>query len=354
MLHSEFKAEEQKSDIARYELNSLEKDKDGRYATPNMPCGILPFYINDNNEIFWGCVETNRVGVTVTTPPAGTQDIIAISDDGTKLKLEATKPIPKTEHSFLKEHEGKAFSGQNFHNIVACLIENGFHVFVESPLVTAEHETFEEHGVDLRKDIGKHLSSLVDLYEFQPQTIAAKRGTTTQKIFVAHLSENIGIELSHTDKIEEKIAINRGRKFYERGIWGTLGEFKINLAQARLNAEMENMNDSSGLSKEQKELITAELNAFESRLQLLEKLEKTISSHLNEKGYIIKSAAQAEKLEFSILPGCRANSSHEAFYSRGILNQHGQSSSGSSASKNDESSSPRASKSPMMSMSNID
>ncbi|GEM_PF-3705036 len=51
-----------------------------QYYFPNTPCGILPFYINEN-KIVWGCVESNRVGPIVVAPPGGTQDIIAQNEN---------------------------------------------------------------------------------------------------------------------------------------------------------------------------------------------------------------------------------------------------------------------------------
>ena len=80
--------------IADYPLCPMEKDSTGKYLFPNMPCGILPFYIV-NNKIMWGCVESNRVGAIAVAPPAGTQDIIIFKGDES-LTIEVAKPFPFT------------------------------------------------------------------------------------------------------------------------------------------------------------------------------------------------------------------------------------------------------------------
>ena len=200
----------------------------------------------------------------------------------------------------MKDFTGKPFSGQNYQDIIDCLLKNNFEVFLESPIATAIHETLEEHGVDLRKDVGKDNHLLVDLFEFMPQIIQAKRGTTNQKIIVAYLEGNEGVELKHTNKIEQKIRINEGREFYEEGAWKTLDDIKLILVNEQTKHAKKNNFDTL-LNQEQLELISAELKAFESRIQLLEKIEKSIVNHMKHLNFNINSTSSLEALEFSVV-----------------------------------------------------
>jgi len=112
---------------------------------------------------------------------------------------------------------------------------------------------------------------------------------TTQKIFVAHLKDSNGVLLRHTNKIEQKILENKGREFYEKGTWQTLEEIKIIFLEQE--AKYKNSNYK---------LAQAELIAFESRIKLLEKIERSVCKYL--KDYMVNSSAQSEALEYTILP----------------------------------------------------
>jgi hypothetical protein len=204
--------------------------------------------------------------------------------------------LPELNKDFLKSFTGKNVSGQNYQEIITCFVDNGYQVFLENMSTTAAHETYEEHGTDLRTNIGKDHNSLINMYDFEPQSIKAKRGMTTQKVYVAHLSELAkNIQLNYTDKIEEKILINKGRSFYEKGIWCTLKELKASFQSEKINQK--NMN--AGLTSEQISLIEAELIALESRIELIEKIEVSVISHL--KDLKINSMAQAPKIQFGIM-----------------------------------------------------
>ncbi len=58
-----------------------------------MRCGVLPYCLDKDNQIIWGCVESNRVGPVTIAPAAGIQDIFAIRD-GQRFVLEVGKPFP--------------------------------------------------------------------------------------------------------------------------------------------------------------------------------------------------------------------------------------------------------------------
>ncbi|STX51458.1 Uncharacterised protein [Legionella busanensis] len=281
-------------DITGYELTRLEKDINGKYIFPNMPCGILPFFINNEDQIVWGCVETNRVGVTAIAPPAGTQDIIALKNNH-RLTFEVAKPLKENNYEFLQSFVGKPISNEIYQNLITSLIQEGFDVYIEHPLATAAHETKEEHGIDLHIKEGAHSNLLVSMFEFDPQTILAKRGTTTQKIFAAHLTPPGNVTLNYTDKIEEKIDLNKGRPFYEKGIWTTLEDLKLSLEKEQQLFKARKEAGILPFNLKQIALIEAEFKAYASRIELIEKIESSIKTNLN---CVIASKANLPSLDF--------------------------------------------------------
>lgn len=286
------------TDIAGYKLDPIEKNEYGEYLFPAMPCGILPFYINEENKIVWGCVESDRIGIKVINPPAGTQDIIVVKENE-RFVFEVSKPFPDYNKDFLNGFTGKTVAGQIYQDILSCFINNGYKMYLENTFATAARETQEEHGVDLRKTIGIHNNLLLNMFDFEPQTVLAKRGTTTQKIYVAHLNKIAfeDISLSYTEKEEEKIAINKGRHFYEKGIWCTLEELKSCFANEK--SIIENGKNEHLFTHEQINLIKSGLVAYQSRIGLLEKIEASIASSLPH--LKINFIDQTQKLNFIIL-----------------------------------------------------
>lgn len=285
----------QNNRATNYLLSPLEKAANGQYLFPTTPCGVLPFYINQENKIVWGCIETNRSRVKSTHPPAGTQDIIVIKNKE-RFTIEVSKPLRALEIDCLTPFLGKNVSGQNYQEIISCLNENGYEVYLESMLATAIHETWEEHGTDLRIDEGSNRNLVINMYDFEPQTIQAKRGLTTQKVFAAHLTGPEKIQLNDTKKIEEKILINKGLAFYEKGTWCTLEELR-----ALLHTESTNYrnSDRSGLTVEQINFIEAEFRVWASRIELIEKMESSILDHRRD--LKISSSANAPKIPFGLM-----------------------------------------------------
>lgn len=284
-----------------YPLSPLEKDEKKQYPFPNSPCGILPFYINPDNKIAWGCIEANRTGVKSSQPPAGSQDIIVIKDNE-RFSIEVSKAFPDLKKDFMKPFTGKNVNGQNYQEIMNCFIDNGYEVYLENMLATATRETFEENGTDLRINGGKNLDLLINMFDFPPHVIKAKRGMTTQKIYAAHLSGDTGIQLNYTDKIEEGIAINKGRTFYEKGIWCTLEDLKKAFQEQKINFAQ---SEKDGLTEDQIKLMESEFIAWESRIDLIEKVEASIIPSL--KNMNINSISQAQKIEFSLMDKLNMN-----------------------------------------------
>lgn len=254
-------------DISEYLPIRLEKGSNGLYPFPVMRCGVLTYYQMDH-QIIWGCVKSNRVGPTTISPPAGIQDII-IMKDGYSFTLEVGKPLRDLKYDFLNMFIGVLFRDQAYQDILNCLVANKFEIYVENPLVTAIHETREEHGVDLRKNEGRDYYLLNTLVQLPIQTLSGKRGASAQSFWVASLNNLDDIVLSYTTKIENKIRRNFGREFYEQGCWGTLPEFKNALLEER---------KLSSLMPQQTDLVTGVLEAYDETIELLERLELLIKA----------------------------------------------------------------------------
>lgn len=256
----------------------LEKNQEGLYPVPTTRCGVLPFFIDKDNQIIWGCIESNRVGPKTVTPPAGIQDIIIMKAEHC-FKVEVGKPFPDLQLDFLNPFIGKHFRDKNFQDIIACLIENAFDVYVENSEETALHETLEEHGVDLRNE-GKDRHLLNTLFKLPLQTLSGKQGATAQCTYLAFLKNGEGINLSNTFKIENKIRRNLGRHFYEKGCWGTLESFKISL---RLEKEQfKTLDKHTQYTSPQVDLIEGVLAANQDAIDFLEHLELLIKADLKK------------------------------------------------------------------------
>lgn len=264
-------------DIVSHPLIPLEKNTDGSYPFPRMRCGILTFYRGDDGQLIWGCVESNRVGPITIAPPAGTQDLIVVKDDRS-FTLELSKPFPDLGFDFLKDFVGKALREEAYQEILACLTAHGFQIYVEHPLATAMHETRDEHGVDLRKEVGRDNHLLKTLFELPPEAWPEKRGAASQCLWIAHLASCEGVVLNYTDKVEKKMRRNLGREFYEKGCWGTLASFKESLAAARLKFSS---SDVASYTAVQLELIREELAAYESNITWLERMEALMVAELD-------------------------------------------------------------------------
>ncbi|CAM2766248.1 hypothetical protein [Legionella worsleiensis] len=271
----------------------LVKNEQGLYPVPTMRCGILP-YTRQGSDILWGCVKSNRVGPVTITLPAGIQDILVTKGEK-HLALEVGKPVPDLGYECVQEFVGTLFRDQVYQQMVSRLIENDFNVFIEHPLVTALHETREEHGIDLRKDEGRDHHLLHQLIELAVQPLSGQRGATAQMFWIASLNALDGIELSNTAKIEKKIRRNFGREFYEQGCWGTLPEFKKALIEARQHTT------PTPHSASQTDLIKGVLEAYEETLDLLSYLELLINNSF------IKTALPREFPRFFTHPSERTS-----------------------------------------------
>lgn len=263
--------------LSEHPLLPLEKNKEGLYLLPTMRCGILPWYLDDKDQIVWGCVESNRLHPVTITPAAGIQDII-VKTENTCFSLEVGKSFPDLDYDCMKKFHGKLFRGDMYQEIVTYMIANGFNLYVENPLNTALQETEEEHGIDLKYG-GKDNHLLNTLVELPVDTLTGKEGATSQSMWLASLKNADGVTLQYTDKIDRKIQRNLNREFYEKGCWSTLESLKTALARENDKFTFLYM-DKEGLS-DKTQLIGGVILAFQRTIKTLETLESMIRSNLN-------------------------------------------------------------------------
>ncbi|MDF1646241.1 MAG: hypothetical protein P1U61_04560 [Legionellaceae bacterium] len=272
-----FQSKQQLESTPIYPMTPLEKNADGTYPVDKTRCGVLPCYLNEQGQIVWGCVESNRVGPVLVNLPAGARDVIAIQG-GHEIKLEWGKPFPDLSCSALTPFIGKPFRNDAYQEIVAVLESSGFQLFIENPLEAALHETQEEHGADVREHGGRDHHLLMSLLDCPEQEIVAKKGSEVMHVWVAHLQSAEGVVLNRTNKVDRKIKSNFGRAFYEQGCWGTLEYFKAKVHEEHVKFSSPEVlaiyNDT------QKELIKGAFSACEGALSFLTSVEACVVSSL--------------------------------------------------------------------------
>jgi hypothetical protein len=213
----------------------VQRQKNGLFPFPRTRYGILPYYI-DSHQILWGVIETDRVGPVIFTPAAGTQDLIAIKDEYS-MTLELSKPVKDDIHaSFLKPFVGQPLRDEVYQQVLNGLQANGYQLYFESPLATAIHEVYEEHGLDLRHDQSVMVKPIKQAYF---KCTSADKGDTSLCLWMPQLRDIMAIQLKHTQKVEEKIRRNHGRVFYEKGSWVTLNELKARYESQKLKLQQD-------------------------------------------------------------------------------------------------------------------
>lgn len=235
----------------------IEKNQDGSYQTLSLRCGILPYFFDINNQIVWGCIKSNRLGLITITPAAGVQDLL-ISNERERIVLEVGKPLPDLEHEALREFIGRHLRDEVYQKVLTYFESRGYVILAENPLQTAFHETEEEHGIDLMT--GGHDSHLLREFTVIQDSFKSR---STIKLWLAELKNSDGVVLKHTDKIESKIRRNQGKAFFEEGCWGTVQEF-----QSSLNQQSYTLNQS--------DLFQYGLEDCQNTIDLLILLEKRI------------------------------------------------------------------------------
>lgn len=256
-------------DRTEFPLVPILPNEEGKYVPPTTRFGILPYY-RQNDQIFWGVVRSNRLGFEAIGVPAGIQDVLVFKGE-LSFALEVGKPFPNLNIIELDDFVGILFREDIYHQIISILEANQFSVFLEHPMVTAMYEAQEEHGIDLRKQGGRDVHLLNFLHALPEQALSGRQGAHAQCLWVASLKNADGVALNRTDKIDQKIRRNLGRRFYEAGCWETLETIQNNLISIQ--------NDIS--EHDQSSLIAGAISTYEETLKLLIGLEQQIRKDLN-------------------------------------------------------------------------
>jgi hypothetical protein len=252
----------------------IERCENGTYPVPRMRCGIVPYFVNKDNNIIWGCVASNRVGPVTFGIAAGIQDIVAIKDTHS-VCLEVGKPFPDLGHDFLSAYVGALFRDPLYQEIIDCLIDNGFNLFIENPLKTAMHETKEEHGLDLDMEQGRDTDLLMALVPLPIEKLSGKLGANEQNFLLAQLKSIDTVKLSEVQKTDQKIKRNLGRQFYEKGCWKTLAEMRY-----AFDEETRKCPACPDVTSDQAALIKGVMQTYQETISFLERLELLIRSDL--------------------------------------------------------------------------
>ncbi len=244
----------------------LKCDEDGLYPVTITRYGILPYYKDHQGRMLWGCVQSNRVGPITFSAPAGTQDII-INDATHEYTLEVGKPLPDLNLVYLQSYVGQYFRDDVYQTVLRLLEKHHFKILLENPFITALHETKEEHGLDIGPG-GQNeyliASSMAEL-PFQPPL--KDLGSSGLQLWLVQLKSLQGVETQFTQKTEQKIRRNAGRKFYEKGCWNTLAELEA--TWYRENKYLR----TNPPEEEKQKLVYAALGAYQEVLKLLQKLQ---------------------------------------------------------------------------------
>ena len=249
-------------------------------------------------RIYYAAIETNPSGVTVATFPKGTQDAHVFGEDMTitiefgqkrqlvdLLKRIATEP----DFSELGRIEDLAERREAELNklhvlVIGAILACGCEVRIESMFVAGARETKEEHGFDFDRE----QDNLVRLDEFIESAMSKRRPNhPIEHYLYAALANGFETTLPRFSTIvEEKNPHREGSRYFEKGVFLTLPEMWEQLARAESEARRGGVSaDDPGVS--------AELRATESRLRLMERLERSLVKALCEEGIAVHTDLSA-------------------------------------------------------------
>lgn len=252
----------------------LVPDATGYFPFPRERYGIIACFIDSDDQLVWGGMESNRIGPTTIAPPAGVPDILAIKENQ-YYRFEAAKALPEFHLSFLDNYVGQLVRDMTYQQVLTRFKEQGFNLYLEHALTTAIGEVAEEHGLNLSNTLSSDRHLLHKLYQLPSIVAPGIQDSKSQQFWLALLHSNKGVCLKDTTKLEQKIRRNKGRQFYEKGRWGTLAQFKDDFEHAFLQAL-----EWYQLQPEKLELLALFLESHWQMLQLLTNLESQLRDKL--------------------------------------------------------------------------
>jgi hypothetical protein len=255
----------------------------------------IPFFSPSSRSprrLYYAVIETNPTEVVVATFPKGTQDahvvgerLTATIEFGQKrqlvdlLKRIATVP-DLSEFSRIRDRAAAREAELNrLHTLVVeSLLAYGCDVSVEPMFVAGERETREEHGFDFTRE----RQNVVRLDEFVELATSKRRPNRPIEHYVyAALVNGFESTLPQLSTIvEEKNPYREGNRYYEKGVFLTLPEMwdKLRRAEKEVDQGVRATDDPS---------VAAELMATESRLRLMERLERSLVKVLQKEGITV-------------------------------------------------------------------
>lgn len=275
----------------------------------------LPFFdknVSKPSEIYYALVATNRVGIVVVTPPAGTQDVIVVKDNQKiSIELGKDKNLEEALGKIGRNNESALKGSALEEYTIKAYQDAGYAVRLETSWEAAVRETREEQGVDLNKlsiigspcgyslqlitkrslersekEAGRELFSLTNIRTLNDvaqwvETQRAGLSKSDQAIFAVRVENFSGTVLNRADRIEQKIPGRKGASFYEAGVFLTLAQMREELAGAVPAAQAEQAKGN--------DFARTDLVASYERLSAIANIESDILKDLRKQNIFVKS-----------------------------------------------------------------
>ncbi len=246
-------------------------------------------------ELYYAVIETNPTGIIVATLPKGTQDAHARKIRGKdepdltitvefgqkkqliQLLTQISAPPDLSEFEIIKDPMARREAELNTLHLltIQALLDYGCEVCIEPMFVTAKRETMEEHGFDFTREQDR----IIRVDSFIEPAVSKRRPKEAidHYVYAAHVTDFEATLPQASTIIEEKNPSREGESYFEHGVFMTLPQMRARLETASQQAANDpQLKDSP--------LIAGELASTESRLQLMERIERTLVKQLRRTG----------------------------------------------------------------------
>jgi len=246
--------------------------------------------------LYYAAIETDPAGIMVSTLPKGTQDVVARRDGerrvielGQKRQLVAflrelgVIDDPAQWAASAESPRHRKAQLQRLHvMVIEALLEHGYDVHVESTFDAAVRETKEEHGFDLERESAQvtRVDGFIER-AFSKREAAAPIEHYVYAARVRHFDATLPRMSVVT---EDKDPGREGQTYTERGLFLTLAQMWQRVADARASRP-------ALAGQPAQDGIERELRATASRLQMLDRIERTLVTSLGRQGIAVHSTA---------------------------------------------------------------
>lgn len=272
----------------------------------------------DPRYLYYAVIETDPTGVVVATFPKGTQDAHAVGEkmqitiefgqkkELTELLTQIARPPDLSEFQAITDEGARREAELNeLHQLaIEALLARGCKVSIEPMFVTATRETQEEHGFDFTRE----QANVVRVDIFRETALSKRRPEPIEHYVYTALVTGFATTLPRVSQVvEAKNPRREGLTYFERGVFLTLTSMYTQLESAKREA---------AITPELKydRCVQAELRATESRLQLMERIERHLIKRLRREGVLVGSTVGADPEASCIASECYSGSLPNSFY----------------------------------------